>query len=209
MGWTFFHKPVGLKAVDAIKHEFGDEWVAKHVVAQSATREAVFFVVKRHDPGCKIYVPDADGFTRSIAVIAIKSAPKSQYNFGYKDMTEAMGPYGCEVPLSIVAAASPLRDPIGPPERWSSLQSAHDYRERSRVMAQAKATKRALKPGSLITLREPLNFGGTMLQTFKVGVAHVRGNRGLSNVFRAVDNGMLCGLAARHLIGATIVPPTG
>ena len=50
----------------------------------------------------------------ALLVYAIKSVPKDHYNFGYKDMEEGMGPYGCEAPLSIIAQCSELQDPIGP-----------------------------------------------------------------------------------------------
>lgn len=204
MGWTFFRKPPGKGAVETIKQEFGAEF-GQRIVASSATREAVFLVIKTHEPDSDVYVPDADGNTYALAVIAIRNNPKASdgYNFGYKDMTETMGPYGLEAPLSIIAQASPLQDPIGPQPEYSSLNSAREYRERSKRKAEAMAFKRALKPGAKVTLREPLSYGGIMQQTFTVQRARVRGRKGISTVFRAED-GMLCGITANQLIGATV-----
>jgi hypothetical protein len=202
VGWTFFHKPKGIKAVDAIKNEFGAE-SAKRIVATSATREAVFIVKEYHEPDSKVYVPDANGMIRALLVFKIKSVPKDQYNFGYKDMSETMGPYGCPAPMSIIAQCSELQDPIGPQPEWSSLTSARNYREGSAKAAANKALKRKLKPGNKVTLAEPGKWGGIECQRFTVEVARLRGRKGLSTVFRA-ENGMLCGVSARLLEGATV-----
>jgi len=152
-----------------------------------------------------VYVPDADGFVRAIGVTKIRNVPRARdgYNFGYKDMTETMGPYGLECPPSIIAAASELRDPIGPQPEYSSLRSAREYRERSLVASKAKASKRALKVGTKIKLPKPLSFGGVKLDEFTVERCRVRGRKGLSTVFRSVVTGGLYGLSAMDLIGAT------
>ena len=204
MGTITYHKPKGIKAVDSIKDHCGVEWCAKHVVAESATREAVFLVGRYHEPDSSVYVPDADGYVRTLLVFKLSLAPKSDYNFGYKDMTETMGPYGCEAPVSIIEKCSELRDPIGPEPRFSSLRSAREYRERSRAAAALKAIKRGLKPGATVTLASPLSFGGMKLDRFTVERARVRGRKGISTVFRSSENGMLCGISARNLAGATV-----
>lgn len=146
MGWTFQHKPVGQSAIAAIKESYGAEWWAEKVVASSATWSAVFLVVKVHEPDSTVYVPNADGFTYQLAVFAIRNTPKARdgFNFGYKDMTETMGPYGCEAPLSILAKCSELKPLIGDPE-YSSLKSATEYRARCARKAAAKAAKRSLR----------------------------------------------------------------
>ena len=205
MGWLFYHKPKGIKAVDSIKAGCGAEWLEKHFVAASASREAVFIVGKFHDPESKVYVPDADGMVRALLVFAIKSVPKARdgYNFGYKDMEESMGPYGCPAPMSIIAQCSELQDPIGPLPEWSSLKSARNYREGSAKAAAQKALKRSLKPGNKVVLPKPLLFREIPCQRFVVEVCRVRGRKGMSMVFRA-ENGMLCGLSARSLEGARV-----
>jgi hypothetical protein len=203
VGWTYFYKPKGVKAVDAIKNEMGAEWLAKRFVAATATREAVFIVAQFNEPDSKVYVPDADGNIRALLVFKINVRPKDQYNFGYKDMEEGMGPYGCPAPMSIIAQCSELQDPIGPQPEWSSLTSARNYREGSAKAAANKALKRKLKPGNKVTLAEPGNWGGVKCQRFTVEVCRLRGRKGMSTVFRA-ENGMLCGVSARLLEGATV-----
>jgi hypothetical protein len=203
VGWTYFHKEKGVKAVDAIKNGCGAEWLAKHFVAASATREAVFIVAQFREPESKVYVPDADGMVKALLVYKINVRPKDEYNFGYKDMEESMGPYGCPAPMSIIAQCSELQDPIGPQPEWSSLTSARNYRADSAKAAANKALKRKLKPGNKVTLAEPGNWGGIKCQRFTVEVCRVRRRKGMSTVFRA-ENGMLCQVSARLLEGATV-----
>ena len=204
MGWTFYHKPKGVKAVDSIIAGCGPEF-AKKIVASSATREAVFLVAQFHEPASKVYVPDADGMIRALLVYAIKSVPKASdgYNFGYKDMEEGMGPYGCPAPMSIIAQCSELQDPIGPLPDYSSLKSARNYRAGSAAHAARMKLKRGLKPGDKVVLPEPLLFREIPCQRFTVEVCRVKGRKGKSTVFRA-ENGMLCGLSARSLEGAVV-----
>jgi hypothetical protein len=205
MGWTFFYKPKGKKAIATIKEKFGEQWCAERVVAESATREAVFLVIKAHEPDSKVYVPDADGFIRAIAVIKIANRPKDEYNFGYKDMTETMGPYGLECPPMIIAAASELRDPIGPEPEYSSLRSARNYRARSLKAYELKAAKRAMKPGDIVvTAHAVSNYGGTPINKFTVVKTRVRGRKGIGTYFRSVVNGGLYSIPAADLIGAII-----
>jgi hypothetical protein len=205
MGWTYYHKPKGIKAIDSIKdNALGREWCEKRFVAASASLGAVFIVGKYHDPESKIYVPDADGMVCAILVFKIQSVPKDHYNFGYKDMEESMGPYGCPCPPSIIAAASELRDTIGPEPAYSGLRSARAYRADSLAASKAKAAKRGLKVGAKVKLPKPLSFSGIELDEFIVDRCRVRGRKGLSTVFRSVKNGGLYGLRANDLVDAII-----
>lgn len=205
MGWIFFHKPNGKKAIETIKEQCGAEWIAKHFVAASATRDAVHIVAKFHDPDSKVYVPDPDGTVRAILVYAIKSVPSDpSYNFGYKDMTETMGPYGHECAPSIISAASPLRPKEEETGEYSQLRSAREYRERSLSVSAAKSKKRTLKVGARVKLAEPLSFGGVMLDEFVVVRCRLRGRKGISTVFRSIKTGGLCGIRAADIGRATV-----
>lgn len=196
MGWTFFHKPVGVKAVEAIKREMPTAVAEGRIVASTATREAVFLVIRTDKPG-NVYVRDADGSARALAVFKIAMRPRDEYNFGYKDMDETAGPYGCEAPMSILAKCSELLDPVGPEPRYSSLRNAREYRARCAKAAATKALKRGLKAGTKIKLAEKLNFGGTREDTFTVE------KRGRRVLFRATA-GWLARISARGLEGATV-----
>jgi hypothetical protein len=199
MGWTYFNKPPGKKAVATILDEYGPEYAAK-VVASSATREAVFLVVKADAKWTPEYEPDADGTARVLLVIAYKVV-KDHYNFGYKSMDETMGPYGYEAPLSILAKCSPLKPlPADLPENvFSGLRSAHEYRARCRKVAAVKVFKRGLKHGAKVVLPAPLKFAnGCEERSFTVS------RTGRKVLFYA-DAGFMARLTIRNLEGATVV----
>jgi len=200
MGWTFTHKEPGVKALAVIKNEYR----SLNIVAESATREAVFLVIKyvATPYDASIYEVDADGTFRGIAVIAIKSSPKAKdgFTFGWKDMYETMGPYGCPAPKSIIAAASKLKPvPPGIPENeWSGLRSATDYRIGSIAAADLKAKKRGLRAGDTLKLAKKLNYGAAgERDTFTI-------YKGPGRKVRFYSEGCYFKVPARYLEGAMI-----
>ncbi|WP_316207460.1 DUF6927 domain-containing protein [Bradyrhizobium sp. SZCCHNR3118] len=198
MGWLFYRKPERQTPIEAIKERCGAEWIAKHFVKAGSANSAVHIVAQFHEPDSKVYVPDDDGMVRAILVFAIR---QSRGEFGYKDMSESMGPGGWECSPSIIKAASKLRpktDEDGP------LTWAHNYRERSLAKAAAKSKKQKLQEGSRVKLASPLSFGGVMLDEFTVVRCPVGRKRRIRTVFRAVETGSLCAIQARHLADATI-----
>lgn len=199
MGWTFYHKPVGVKAVDSIRDNcFYGEGEKNKIVAMTATREAVFVVYKSPGPS-SIYEPDPDGSVRALLVFNISNRPKDDYNFGYKDMEEASGPYGCECPPGFLAKASALK-PLTEEEKAKDggLKWAHDYRKRCVDLFAAKALKRRLKVGDKVTTKN-----GAWAYTVARG--RVRGHRGQTTYFYD-NNGRPTLLAAHWLIGAKVEP---
>lgn len=198
MGWLFYRKPENQTPIEAIKQACGPEWLAKHFVMAGSANSAVHIVAKLHEPDSKVYVPDPDGTVRAILVFAIR---QSGGEFGYKDMSETMGPAGWECGPSIIAAASPLRPRDGDDNQ---LAWAHNYRERSLAKAKAKASKQRLNEGARVKLASPLSFGGVMLDEFIVVRCRVGRKRRMSTVFRSVATGGLCAIRAQHLTNATI-----
>jgi hypothetical protein len=200
MGWTYIQKDFGRKALAVIEAEYG----ASTIVAKSATREAVFLVIKRPADAyaASIYEVDADGTYRGIAVIAIKSTPKAKdgYNFGWKDMSESEGPYGCPAPKSIIAAASKLKPlPAGIPDNeFNALRSATNYRLGSIASADLKAKKRGLRNGDTIVLAKKIKYvGAGERDTFQI--------RKIGRKVRFYADGSYFGVPASFLEGATIV----
>jgi hypothetical protein len=64
--------------------------------------------------------------------------------------------------------------------------------------------KRGLAVGDVVELREPVSFNGVKRQRFVVD--SVRGRIGKRTIFRA-DDGTLCALDPRYLVGARINKP--
>lgn len=122
MGWTFYNSR-GRDVVEILKTDVvGDyhRWIDHEMVGTT-----VYAVLERNPerdtwgPN-RTYVPDPDGKYRFIAVFLTTGSGRS---FGYKDMTESMGPYNYECPRRLIEQASPLQD--GPASAW-----AREWRER-------------------------------------------------------------------------------
>lgn len=91
-------------------------------------------------------------------VVLTQWAPKSEYNFTYKDMDETMGPCEVSAPLAVLKALTPTDNGY-----------ALEWRERcAQYQAQRKAM-RGLKAGDSVVLASKLTFtSGAELDTFTV-----------------------------------------
>jgi len=70
---------------------------------------------------------------------------KGDYNFGYKDMDETMGPYSYDCPRSIL-------DKLTPTDHEYALKWRRECERRLELNAR-------LKPGSVVEFKEELSFG--------------------------------------------------
>jgi hypothetical protein len=96
---------------------------------------------------CQSY--DADGPKETFAIICLvkwNPGARSGEEFGYKDMTETMGPYHYDCPASIL-------DLLGPPGN----EYAANWREACRARL-ALTSRRKPRPGDMLVLAEPLTF---------------------------------------------------
>ncbi len=121
--------------------------------------------------------------------------------FGYKDMTEAMGPIEADCPDSILRLLSPVSEIPNPGH-------AADWRarvaERKQERRAARARKAELTPGVRLRTARALRFGRVEADLFEVVPTPPR-RRG--PVFLAVGHGFLCRLRPEHVAGAERVPP--
>ena len=200
MGWTYWHKPDTQSVLDAIREHYGAAWWDARVVATATTREALFPVLRVLEPDSATHVPDPDGHIRLIGVFLYKRA-RDYYNFGVKDITETMGPYGCHCPPSIIAKASPLRPLTDAEPEYSSLRSAHQYRAAS--LAAAEKAREARKRQDALKAGDKLDLGGSQFEA----VAGNFRNRGrqISLAFRNLATGQLVALTTRQIGAATII----
>jgi len=108
-----------------------------------------------------------DGKIRALVFLVNTKEGKDGSNFGYKDMSECMGPVEADCPARILARLSPLEECY--PAGSNSLKWASDWRERCRLnLERAKASK-ALKPGTKIKFEHPIKFtDGQTIDTFEV-----------------------------------------
>lgn len=207
MGWMFTNQPL---------HESEKEYLARHVlswanlppedrpepVACSQVGSVFYFAVR--SPASHVaarpeayasYIPDVDGSVTWAAVILTSRAG----GFGYKDMTEDMGPYESNCPPSLIRKLSGLR--LRPDGTECYAQA---WRNRCLANAAVKSSKSKLREGQTVTLAKPVTFSdGLTLQKFVVTRARVS-RRGVSTVFRSVDNGGLYRIRAANLAGAVV-----
>jgi hypothetical protein len=133
------------------------------------------------------------------AVILISNTKKS--GFGYKDMTESMGPYECACPDRIMRLLSPITDIPNPSytAEWRARVEA-----RKNAKRQQRERRQSLRVGSIVTLPTAASFrGGYTANRFRVAYFW-----GRTPVFEAGDPPTFrCRLTAAMLAAATIAAP--
>jgi len=142
VGWTVTHKPKGQTLKEFFTEEFGEGVLD---VAQVGFTEA--YVAYK----CR------DG--RVIAIACHTRYYNDPYfNFGYKDVSEDMGPYICNCPERILKQLSPTDN------NW-----AKEWRKRCWESIRRKKKSSLIRDGDFIKFREPISFqGGETLNLFKV-----------------------------------------
>jgi hypothetical protein len=174
MGWSFTHKQKGEKLFDFFSREFNHnngkvlDCATKNMVAYIAYE----FVPKRNEDTMKKEV---------IAIVCLLKYVKDEYNFGYKDMDESMGPCATDCPKRIL-------DQLTPPLNEYAAKWREECRKNNNV-----------KKGDKIRLANPLKFNdGSMLSEFIV--ESLRPMR-----FVSLENGGLYRMQRWCLKGAEVI----
>jgi hypothetical protein len=168
MGWTYFHRPSGQTMENTFRKEFdfSNEYGSCEVVACSSKLTTSYLAIRRTYPDGKSYVFGM--------VCLINHCPKSYYNFGYKDISEEMGPCQTECPGQILNLLSPLE------EIYSDLHSegGGKWAKEWRDACLARLAKPKPKKGDLIKFKHPIRFtGGFEHDTFKfLGKSYIEVN---------------------------------
>jgi hypothetical protein len=99
MGWTFTHRDKGMSQKEFFMGEFGGETTTVLDAASgSFDRHNVYVAVKLRD-------------SKVIGVACLtRWVPRDYYNFGYKDMSEDMGPVISDCPERILKLLSPVEE---------------------------------------------------------------------------------------------------
>lgn len=155
MGWTTdIDLPTGstLKAeVDKLLNFENGEHRSK-VLASSIISSTYYAAVEQRG---------TNGFYAIFAAVILTSASKNRYgerSWGYKDMSEDMGPCRYDCPARIL-------DLLTPTENETALQ----WRASCREALQRKSRCKTLKAGMVIKLHHPMKFtDGAEIDTFTV-----------------------------------------
>ena len=103
MGWLFYHRPRGGKMVDEFSKQFdydNDKASGKVIACKTYARKGIAYLayeIKRKEAGERDV----------IGVVVLIKFVRDHYNFGYKDMTEDMGPYFYACPQLILNLLTP------------------------------------------------------------------------------------------------------
>lgn len=191
MGWTFYASNGRSRLELCIKEiEYENERLIQRVIDSAVVGSVVYMLVERkfkieltqEDRDNYNYVIDPDGSYRSIAVFLTKSAKRAAdgYDFGYKDMSEGMGPVEKSCPKRIIDKASALRDPTGYAGQWRAACLERIAKRQG---------KPKLQPGMKIKLEHSVRFtDGYEGDTFTVITYQRRGKN--RKAFQAPNGAM-------------------
>lgn len=100
MGWSFEHRDKGMTNVAFFADKMGD----RYEIVDGATVAGTFYAATRNRETGLV-----DCF-----VALTRWVPNDWFNFGYKDMSESMGPSEARCPARILDLLSPIEDLYGP-----------------------------------------------------------------------------------------------
>ena len=142
MGWMFYSRPKGESNREHFQRQFGEGYA----IIDSATVGGTFYGAIR-DPQGNV----------SAAVILTRWVPNDEYNFGYKDMSEDMGPNEANCPGRILDLLTPTES-----------EYANEWRARCRANLAKRAEAAKVKRGDLVKFERPITFtNGFVSDTFE------------------------------------------
>lgn len=143
MGWTYTQKHWGESVKDFFKREFDyqreDGTYGKIIDCAVVNLQAAYIAYETNCAGKKEIVA---------IVCLLRYVPSDPlYNFGYKDMTETMGPYQYDCPERILRLLTPTED-----------EYALKWREKCWENIRKRKSRPRLTEGALIEFAEPISF---------------------------------------------------
>jgi hypothetical protein len=156
MGWLFMHSMGAHRTPrDYLDAQFAcstsemTRKILRSAVVKMRTYYAALEITRTEQPREVVAI---------ICLIRYSPRVRSGYVFGYKDMTETMGPSEAECPVAILDLLTPTTDEI-----------ANEWRERCRRFASKRANSPKLRNGDRITFPDAITFtDGTAHDRFEV-----------------------------------------
>jgi hypothetical protein len=134
MGWLFYHSEKNAESND---EHFAKKFDNRYQMVAHGTVGAVFYAALRD-----LHTDEVSAF------IALTAWRREHHNFGYKDMTETMGPGACAAPKKVLDALTETTN-----------EHALECRANCRRYHEQHAFLRThLKPGIRLRLTHPLHF---------------------------------------------------
>jgi hypothetical protein len=190
MGWLYRHDPIDdpvAYLTDQFTHT--SEQRTNRVLDAARVANTVYMAVECTDK--------ATGKSFVLAAVILISNTR-KHGFGYKDITETMGPCECACPDRIMRLLSPVTEIPKPSYAadWRARVAAH-----KKAAAELRTKRASLRPGSIVTLERAVSFrDGTAASVFRMRFVQRK-----TPIFEPVDRpGFLCRLRAADLAAATI-----
>ena len=146
MGWTFTNRSKGQPIKDFFAERFDFDEI-KNGVRHSG--KILDCAMKRWT---EVYISYEiiNGDERKVVALVclVRFNREFQYNFGYKDMDETMGPCICDCPERILKALTPTDD-----------KTSNEWRQACQERIDRRKNKPKLKVGDVIEFNYPLHFG--------------------------------------------------
>ncbi len=154
MGWTYTHKPKTQSVRDFFDKEFGPHQDDGSRILDCAVvnmREA--YIAYRMKSGA------------IFCVVCLLDYRKGDfpYDFGYKDMDEASGPYAANCPKRILDLLSPIEDCLD--GDGLGAKYAREWREACRENLKRSQKLTGLKAGDVLRFESPVGFRSGALKT--------------------------------------------
>jgi hypothetical protein len=144
MGWTFYHRPKGQTDRQHFEQEFSMFRNGTYEMVETASKNGVFYAAVRTLKE-QSYSPAGEVW----GLVILMQRTRGEHNFGYKDMTETMGPGYYEAPARIL-------DALTPTDNEYALQWRAECRKH---LTKRETIKREVRPGTVVELSKPVNFG--------------------------------------------------
>lgn len=152
MGWTYqYEKPADPKAYLNSKLTWSSDTGSRRVLASALVRQKVFYAAVEH------IKPDGSRDVWAAVFLVDMKQSRDGLRFGYKEMTEHMGPCESECPAAILKLLTPL------PE---TEQYALAWRERCHAALKRK-TQNKLQDGATVTFGSAYSLPAGPCATFK------------------------------------------
>jgi hypothetical protein len=146
MGWTYQHKEKGLPIKDFFINAFdykNEDGSSGKVVACSSKLGTSYLAYEVSKP---------DGERAVIGLVCLTAYDHNDYyNFGYKDMSEEMGPNQCDCPEKILKMLTPTTN-----------EYALEWRKNCQETIDKKKSAPKLKAGDIIEFDKPMTFTNGM-----------------------------------------------
>jgi len=152
MGWTFTHREKGISNKDWFAREYdGHDYEVLDVASGSLNRNNVYIAL-RLPSGKVLAVP-----------CLTRWRPNDEFNFGWKDMSEDMGPNICDCPQRIMDLLSPI-DELFPDKDSSSREWAQAWRDRVAAFREKMNNKLKLRDDMLVMVPYDLDFSNFTME---------------------------------------------